>query len=379
MTVEQEILWFYGWWQLIVCLFAFLGLIAIWWHLGKKQGDLGQVWLALSIFCWSLSGAAEVLFIQFFQEAVHGPYANGLRSVFSLSNSLFILLGLPWFRYLPDRIAPLIKSRYWTIIVLVPFGFSILPTISRVLFSREIGLIYEPDIYYAIFTLFFLGGVLWESFHKRGLKWLAWLSVICIFTTLIAQLLKHPSFEINPALLSAIFKTFLIMIFFALALSWVKELAEHVIPRPQDLQLHLIQSKSSEGKMEYQVRFFGIPNTNNDFLISPALFELLQKFNNALQANNRWMEIKPKADERTNRTYDIQDHNQIKRLLIGLLDGLYGKGKWDKGLHQDPLRQTLFEMSERRERKIRLTLPEKNVSCTVFATPDQLRNRRVGQ
>lgn len=370
MTIDQEILWFYGWWQLIVCLFAFMGLIAIWWHLGKKQGDLGQVWLALSILCWSLSGATEVLFIRFFDEAAFAPYLNGLRSIFSLSNSLFILLGLPWFRYLPERIAPLIKSKSWTIIVMIPFGFSILPTISRILFSREMGLIYEPDIYYAFFTLFFLGVVLWESFQKRGLKLLAWLSVICILTTLIAQLLKHPSFEINPALLSAIFKTFLIMIFFALALSWVKELAEHVIPSPEYLQLHLIEDKSPDGKIEYQVKLFGIPNTRNAFLLSPALFELLVKFNRALQSGDGWLEIKPKADERTNRTYDIQDHNQIKRILCGLLDGLYGKGQWNKELHEIPLRQTLFEMSEKRERKIRLKLPGKNVSHSPFNLPN---------
>lgn len=361
MTIDQEILWFYGWWQLVVCLFAFMGLIAIWWHLGKKQGDLGQVWLALSILCWSLSGATEVVFIRFFQDPSYDPYLNGLRSIFSLSNSLFILLGLPWFRYLPEKVAPLIKSKTWIIIVLIPFGFSILPTISRILFSREIGLIYEPDIYYAFFTLFFLVIVLWESFHKRGLKWLAWLSVICILTTLMAQLLKHPAFEINPALLSAIFKTFLIMIFFALALSWVKELAEHVIPGSNFLQLHLIEEKTSAGKMVHEVKLFGVPNTESSFQLSPALFELLVKFNRALQTEDGWLEIKPKADDRTNRTYDIQDHNQIKRLIAGMLDGLYGKGKWNKELHELPFRQTLLEMSEKRERKIRLALPAKNV------------------
>ncbi len=362
MTTNQEILWFYGWWQLIVCLFAFLALIAIWWHLGKKQGDLGQVWLAISILCWSLSGATEVIFIKFFHDHAYDAYLNGLRSIFSLSNSLFILLGLPWFRYLPERIAPLIKSKTWTIIVLVPFGFSILPTISRILFSREIGLIYEPDIYYAIFTLFFLGIVLWESFQKRGLKWLAWLSVTCILTTLLAQLLKHPSFEINPALLSAIFKTFLIMIFFALALSWVKELAEHVIPASDFLQINLKQEKSVSGKIECHMLLLGIPNTNSDLLLSPALFDLLVRFTHALQNGDGWLEIKPKVDGRTNREYDIQDHNQIKRLLTGILDGLYGKGQWTKDLHELPLRQALFEMSEKRERKIRLALPVKNVN-----------------
>jgi len=58
----NEITLFYGWWQLTVCLFAFLALIAIWYHLGKKQNDFGQVLLACSILCWSVSGGMEILY-----------------------------------------------------------------------------------------------------------------------------------------------------------------------------------------------------------------------------------------------------------------------------------------------------------------------------
>lgn len=46
----------------MVCLFAFLGLMTIWYHIGRKQKDLGQVFLALSILCWSLSGGVELVF-----------------------------------------------------------------------------------------------------------------------------------------------------------------------------------------------------------------------------------------------------------------------------------------------------------------------------
>ncbi len=50
---------------------------------------------------------------------------EGFRSLFSLLNSLFILLGLPWFRYLPQRFSAIIKSRYWPIIIGIPFGFAL--------------------------------------------------------------------------------------------------------------------------------------------------------------------------------------------------------------------------------------------------------------
>ena len=62
--INSELLSFYGWWQFVVCLFGFIALLRIWWHIGRKQKDFGQVWLALSILCWSFSGAFEIYFAQ---------------------------------------------------------------------------------------------------------------------------------------------------------------------------------------------------------------------------------------------------------------------------------------------------------------------------
>ena len=82
---------FYGWWQFAVCLFAFFALIAIWWQIGKKQNDFGQVWLALSILAWAFSGLLEVYFTGVLQ--TNTLYLDSGRSIFSLFNSLFILLA----------------------------------------------------------------------------------------------------------------------------------------------------------------------------------------------------------------------------------------------------------------------------------------------
>ena len=367
----EDITAFYGWWQFAVCLFAFLGLMAIWVHIGKRQGDFGQVWLALSILCWAFSGLTEIV------PWDSGGSKDGLRSLFSLLNSLFILLALPWFRYLPKSFEGLIKSRFWPYSIGIPFAFALLPTLQKMLFGRETTLIRELDVYYALLTLIFLGFVLWESFRKRRLPLLGWLAIATIGITLVAQIYKLLDDDANLVLFSAIFKTALIMLFFALALSWVKELTETVIPGPQLLQLVFpaLDSGRITGKDSSAVK--GIPKgtiflkgfpgeADRSVVLSPASYGLLRLFvARRLEQQGGWLEIKPKQYDGS-KTFDIQDHNEIKRLLRALLDGLFGKGNWSKDTHYEPLKATLFERSEEKERRIRLRLPAGNLSLKAI-------------
>ena len=381
---------------MIVCLFAFLGLMAIWWHIGRRQQDAGQVWLALSILCWSFSGVVEILYAQqyaghsdsIFREfeqtlledketltatdlesllsesdqyiAAHSIKLDGWRSILSLFNSLFILLALPYFRYKPKRLAPIINSNYWNYIIGLPFLFSLLPTLSKLLSGQTNPLISELDVYYAVLTLVFLGFVLWESFEKRRLPFLAWLSLVSILITATAQLYKLTNSSIDLTLFSAIFKTTLIMIFFALALSWVKELAENIFPSPDFLFFTLIEQKNQHG----QIVIKGLPGKDDRTIsLTPALFSLLKRFAEEKTSSEQgWLEIKPKNEKRSARQYDIKDHNEVKRLLSAVLDGLFGKGNWTQNLHAIPLKDVLFEMSEKRERKIRLRIPPENIT-----------------
>ncbi len=363
-NINSEILTFYGWWQFSVCLFAFLALMAIWWHIGKRQNDFGQVWLALSILCWSISGAFEVYYAQ---SLINNSFIlDGWRSILSLCNSLFILMALPWFKYLPKSIEHIIKSKYWIYIIGLPFVFSILPTISKMISGKILGIISELDVYYAFLTLGFLGFVLWESFAKRRLKALAWLSLISILITLIAQLYKLTDSSINLTLFSAIFKTSLIMLFFALALSWVKELAENVIPKAQHFYISFKKGKNKKGKREQFVLLNGLPGgSERKVSLTPVVYELFLKFAKRKKENgDDWLEIKPKSYNISEKVFDINDYNEIKRLLIALLDGIFGKGNWTQDHHLAPLKNTLFEMSERRERKIRLAIPTKNIDLS---------------
>ena len=137
--------------------------MAIWWHIGRKQKDFGQVWLALSILCWSFSGLGEIIYshssIDNFQERTQ---LDGWRSIFSLLNSLFILLALPWFRYIPEKIAPIIESNYWRLIVGIPFIFSLIPTLRKLFTGQSNTLISETRcllclFYLNLFRLCFMG------------------------------------------------------------------------------------------------------------------------------------------------------------------------------------------------------------------------------
>jgi len=372
---DLKILSFYGWWEMSTCLFAFLALIAIWYHVGKKKNDFGQVWLALSILCWSFSGLADLLYANNelipLEDSKNNFYfcdfnrinIDGFRSVFSLLNSLFILLALPYFKYIPKPLSPVIKSKFWAWIIGLPFIFSLLPTLNSIYQLHPPRLVSELDAYYGVLTLGFLGYVLWESFSERRLKLLAYLSMICIAITFASQILKLGNFDINTLLLSAIFKTSLIMIFFALALSWIKDLTETLQLNTRDLSFDFALADNKENR--HMVGVSGINNLNNGKLkLTRGQYNLFKTFAEKRHANtkNGWLEIKPKSETRSSKVYDINDHNEVKRLLHGLLDEIYGKGLWSKIQHEEPLKESLFEQSDTEDRKIRLKITPENLS-----------------
>ncbi len=353
LEANTEVLNFYGWWEFSTCLFAFAALLAIWWHIGRKQGDKGQVWLAFSILCWSASGLLEVYLASYPKEI---SWPEGGKSLLSLMNSLFVLSALPWFRFLPKPVDAIIRSPYWMYFITIPFVLALLPTLRKILMGSE-GLIQEFDVYYSLFTLVILGMVLWESFRRRRLKALAILSQVCILITLLAQLYKLSDSRLNLLLFSAFFKASLIMIFFALALSWVRELSETHLPLAENLKLRLFSNRQGDRiKKEVEVR--GLPNRDRiNINLTPANYELLSKFVRARTKHPQgWLEVKPKNSPAKDREYDIQEYNEIRRLLINFLDELYGPKAWDKKIHFDPMKSLLFEQSKDRQRLIRLRL-----------------------
>ena len=375
--MDFQLLYYFGLWQLVTCLFAFLGLMSIWYHIGRKKGDFGQVWLALSILCWSISGFVDSKY----GGAMHnhmvstpniagsnGFYEsqmiqlNGWKSILSLFNSLFILLALPWFKYLPKKLENVIKSKYWPIIVGLPFLFSLMPTIRKFYSSSSVSLISELDVYYSILTLLVLGIVLWESFTKRRLILLAVLSAVCVLITFAAQVFKLTDNGNSQILFSAIFKTSLIMIFFSLALSWVKDLTERIQIKSKDISLKLSKIKSGRSFINILAIDGLIDKESKEVSLTNKNYDLLKLFVDRKKVTgDGWLEIKPKSNNRTGKIYDINDHNEIKRLTHSILDGVYGKGLWSKSEHEIPLKEILFEVSNEKERVIRLAISKESL------------------
>ena len=365
---------FYGWWQITVGLFSFAALLSVWKHITKDQPngekDLGLMWLSLAVLAWAVSGIVDVAYANTINlnSTLDPTIYEGLRSIASLFNSAFILLALPCFKHIPKTINPIIKSTYWRFWVLITFLFAVLLTafmLWGIIVPAKISFIYSVDVLYAIFTLIFLGLVIWSSFAKRGLVVLAYLSAICIACTLAAQLFKLNDSDFLRVFFSCTFKTILIMLFFALTLSWIQELSQNFIPKPKDLHLVFIRKKNEWNKFEHNIILTLPPDIQTrKIAFTEKNFSLLLKFaskrQEALNDKDSWLEIQPKSAKKG--AYDIKDYNQINRILDTILNETKGPENWSIDEDRNYLKQVLFEYNSR---KIRLKVAPENITLPL--------------
>lgn len=378
---------FYGWWQVTVGLFSAMALWAVWQHITKDQTkenkDLGLVWLSMAILVWSISGVVEIFYANaLFVEAeilksninhkseINKSTFESLRSILSMANSALILLALPCFKHIPKYISKYVKSDAWRFLVLSIFGFGALVNLlmfTEFIIPQKIAFINTIDFAFAIFTLIFLGMVLWSSFEKRGIKTLAYLSALCIICTLIAQALKLVSpdlwgSEFWRIFFSCTFKTILIMLFFALALSWIEELSKTFLPRPKDMHLVFIKKKNASRKFEYHTIITVPPSIQTHKIkFTEKPFELFLKFaqksKTATSPENTWLEIQPKSGKVGD--YDIKDYNQINRILDPILNQVKGQNNWSSDEDRKALKNALFDYQNR---KVRLRVDQENIT-----------------
>lgn len=367
---------FYGYWQIVICCFAFLALLSIWRHITKnlapKQRDYGLVWLSLAILVWALSGTLEVFYGTTLTDDSQFALTRyeGLKSMLSIFNSAFILLALPRFKHVPASIRPVVQSDSWRWLVFSTFGFSAVLTLLMlmgVLIPKRITLISSVDLIYAIFTLFFLGLTLWASFAKRGLKILAYLAVISIAFTLAAQILKLGDSDFLKILLNCSFKTILIVLFFALALSWVEELGKTtLLPSAKTLQLNLYTRKSKAHKLEY-LSLLSLPAFafQQEISFTEKPFQLLLRFAEKRKMggpDGGWLEIQPKTAVK--RDYDIKDYNEIGRIIDTILPNI--ADLQSPPIDKTALKEMLFEYGK--SRRIRLRVAPEDILLPASTT-----------
>lgn len=145
------------------------------------------------------------------------------------------------------------------------------------------------------------------------------------------------------------------MIFFALALSWVKELSENTIADLHQIKFKLEKIQLTPTQVSYQVEMT-LDQKTQQFKLTETYYSILEQFVAKRRENQQggWLEIKPKNESRDGKTYDIQDYNQLKRLLHAILDGVYGKNQWNQELYYESLKDQLLERSEEAARLVRL-------------------------
>ncbi len=360
---------FSGYWQIGMCSFAFAALLAIWHHISRRQAlqqrDPGLVWLAMSILVWVFVGWVDVMQGQqplTLQESEGSLTFDGLRSMLSILNSAFILLALPRFRHTPALVRPIIRSDSWKWLVILGLIFALVLTLMMLagwIIPSRYSFIYSIDLIYAIFTLFFLGLVLWTSFAKRGLPVLAILSALSIVLTLLAQILKLSDPLFYKILSNGVFKSVFIMLFFALALSWVEEISQgNWSALPEEMFLVFLPRRVQQ-KMEYNVILTVRPFFQTTKLsLTEKNYQLLRTFADRRREEGPtggWLEIQPKSSNR--KDYDINDYNEINRLLDNLLQSAQSASTSEQ---KKQLKDVLFEYGK--QRRIRLRMAGQNIT-----------------
>ena len=374
--MSEQLHLFYGYWQIAICSFAFLALFSIWQHItkGNDQGqrDLGLFWLSVAILVWALSGVLEVYYAEGLADAnFDSTQYEGLKSMLSIFNSAFILLALPRFRHLPKLIRPVVRSESWRWLVISTFSFSVVITLlmlSGVIIPKRITLISSVDLIYAIFTLFFLGLTLWASFDRRGLTILAYLAVTSIAFTLAAQILKLGDSDFLKILLSTTFKTILIVLFFALALSWVEELGMSARRFTRNLAIQFSTGRNHQNRREY-IAHLQLPEAADwqRIYFTEKPFLLLHRFAEKRKREGiegGWLEIQPKTAVK--KDYDIKDYNEIGRILDTICTSI-SKSDRLPTLSKSDLKEILFEYGK--SRRIRLRVKAEHIELNAHPLP----------
>ena len=378
MNDLPQLFQFFGLWQIVIGIFSFVALISVWNYITKENDllkkDYGLLYLSLAVLVWAFSGMVEIFYARSLEahllenSSVDGfdkTSFEGMRSILSILNSAFILLALPCFKHIPKNINGILQSEAWKWLVGITFLLSALFTafmLIGITTPVRPTFINSVDSVYGVFTLFFLGYILWASFEKRQLRVLAWLSVLCIAYTLIAQVLKVFETDFWRIFFSCTFKTMLILLFFALVMSWIKELSKTYIPKTNEMFALFEKKKNGNNKFEYSVLLTIPPHIQmKKVSFTEKNYALFLKFaqRKVENKNGGWLEIQPKTKALQHKDYDLKDYNEISRILDSILNTAYGTGNWNKEDERKALKEMLFEYDNR---KIRLKVLGEHIS-----------------
>ncbi len=221
---------------------------------GHDRVDRGLLFLSLSMFIWVVSGLWAYIGHNIWGEE-HVLYILGI-SIFSVLNNMFLLLALYYIDNAPVVIYRNVKNA--RIILSIILAVSVLTLILSVYYTNEtVGnfrVIGIPDLLLSAFLSWMLATALYKTFINRGLKLVAFISILVVVLILVSQIpTVYTGFEdeFYSNLIKIVAKTSLISIFLLLATSWVIELAN--TPVIKEMQIKF---------MEWSLVRISIPSKN---------------------------------------------------------------------------------------------------------------------
>ncbi len=260
--------------EIFISLIGAILLLAIWSVIQKKfkhkliheiavkRVDKGLLYLSLSVFVWSISGMITLIGSSVNEWA--WPLLIS-QNIFSILNSLFLILSLYYFDHAPTYLYNNIANTrrvIWVFVGVSIFSFLLAWQFGDTVNTYGLRLSAIPDLILSGILSWLLVISLYRTFMDRKMAIVAIISVVAISLLFLSQgpqVFYVKSFNFLSDLLKIVAKTGLISIFLVLGTSWVIELSQ--TPTIPDMKIHftdwnqVVLSVPSKGIVHQKIEF----------------------------------------------------------------------------------------------------------------------------
>lgn len=244
-------------------------------EISVKRFDKGLLFISFSVFVWSLSSFLILIFTKFNTSSWIILIS---QNMFSILNSLFLILALYYFDNSPEYLYNNKKSTKRILIFFV--GISLFSLLIALFFGETIntyGIRFNtiPDVLLSVILTWFLMLSLYRTFYNRKMKSVAIvavLSIIVLFITQVPYVFNFENYISTIELAKLISKTTLIFLFLVLGTSWVLELSQ--LPEAATMKITFV----NWNVVEISIPSKNIINQTIDFGNKTTQFNNLLKF-----------------------------------------------------------------------------------------------------
>jgi hypothetical protein len=281
----SEVSLFYALSHICISLIGGILLLAIWYNIRKrfiqlleendseKRIDKGLLFLSLALFVWAISGVWVYLNSGLSFSNTIGYTA--VLNLFSVLNNIFLLFALSYFYYAPKFIYQNKRNVRILVIVIIAVSIAtpILSNYDQANSNYKISAL--PDLLLSAFLSLLLMISLYQTFMKRGLPVIAFISLLVtslLFVSQLPEVLNTLNDGFINNLIKLISKVSLITLFMVLATTWVIRLAN--MPKPNEVSIVFLDWSM----IKISIPSKGIFNEVIDFASKTTQYKNLLKF-----------------------------------------------------------------------------------------------------